>query len=86
MNILERTLDRQIHEIVQLSDNQCGFVAGSGTIDAIHATRLPVEKHREKQRPVHLAFLDLEKAFDRVPREVIWYALRQHGVQEELVE
>ncbi|VDP06675.1 unnamed protein product [Heligmosomoides polygyrus] len=66
--------------------NQCGFVAGCGTVDAIHAVRLLIEKHREKQKPVHIAFLDLEKAFDRVPREVIWYALRQHGVPEELIE
>ncbi|VDP11736.1 unnamed protein product [Heligmosomoides polygyrus] len=86
MKIFERILDSRIREIVKLSSNQCGFVAGCGTIDAIHAARLLVEKHREKQRPVHLAFLDLEKAFDRVPREVIWYALRQHGVPEELVE
>uniref|UniRef100_A0A7I5E579 Reverse transcriptase domain-containing protein n=1 Tax=Haemonchus contortus TaxID=6289 RepID=A0A7I5E579_HAECO len=52
----------------------------------MHATRLLLEKHREKRRPVHLAFLDMEKAFDRVPRDVIWYALRQHGVPEELIE
>ncbi|VDP17265.1 unnamed protein product [Heligmosomoides polygyrus] len=72
MKIFERTLDRRIREIVKLSSNQCGFVAGCGTIDAIHAARLLVEKHYGKQRPVDLAFLDLEKAFDRVPREVIW--------------
>ncbi|VDP40828.1 unnamed protein product [Heligmosomoides polygyrus] len=86
MKIFERILDSRIREIVKLSSNQCGFVTGCGTIDAIHAARLLVEKHREKQRPVYLAFLDLEKAFDGVPREVIWYALRQHGVPEELVE
>uniref|UniRef100_A0A8L8KT92 Reverse transcriptase domain-containing protein n=1 Tax=Heligmosomoides polygyrus TaxID=6339 RepID=A0A8L8KT92_HELPZ len=62
--------------------NQCGFVAGCGTVDAIQAARLLIEKHREKQRLVHIAFLDLEKAFDRVPREVIWYALRS----DELIE
>ncbi|XGW33662.1 hypothetical protein V3C99_017798 [Haemonchus contortus] len=45
-----------------------------------------LEKHRKKQRPGRLNFLDLEKAFDRVPRDVIWYALRQHGVPEELIE
>ncbi|VDP25844.1 unnamed protein product [Heligmosomoides polygyrus] len=86
MKIFERIVDRRIRDVVQLSNNQCGFVAGCGTVDAIHAVRLLLEKHREKQKPVHFAFLDLEKAFDRVPREVIWYALRRHGVPEELIE
>ena len=40
---------------------------GCGTTDAVHAVRLLMEKHREKRQPLHLAFLDLEKAFDRVP-------------------
>ena len=31
------------------------------------------------------AFVDLEKAFDRVPREVVRWALRQNGVEEWLV-
>ncbi|VDO19327.1 unnamed protein product [Heligmosomoides polygyrus] len=77
---LRAILDRRIREIVKLSDNQCGFVTGCGTIDAIHAARLLVEKHREKQKSVHIAFLDLEKAFDCVPHEVTWYALRQRSI------
>ena len=32
-----------------------------------------------------MAFVDLEKAFDRVPREVVWWALRELGVDEGLV-
>ncbi|VDO76064.1 unnamed protein product [Heligmosomoides polygyrus] len=86
MKIFERIVDGRIRDVVQLSTNQCGFVSGCGTVDAIHAVRLLLEKHREKQKPVHFAFLDLEKAFDCVPREVIWYALREHGVPEELIE
>ncbi|EYB85832.1 hypothetical protein Y032_0290g1547 [Ancylostoma ceylanicum] len=33
-------------DIVNLSTNQCGFVARCGTTDAIHATRLLIGKHR----------------------------------------
>ena len=32
-----------------------------------------------------MAFEDLEKAFDRVPQKVIWWALRKLGVEEWIV-
>ncbi|EYC30555.1 hypothetical protein Y032_0005g2716 [Ancylostoma ceylanicum] len=84
IKIFERVIDRRIREaIVLLSPNQCGFLP---TTDAIHAARLLIEKHREKKKPLHLAFLDLEKAFDRVPHEVIWYALRLQGIPEEILK
>ncbi|EYC33056.1 hypothetical protein Y032_0002g578 [Ancylostoma ceylanicum] len=86
MNVFEHVLDRHIRDIVSLLTNQYGFVAKRSTTDAIHAVRLLIEKHREKQKALHIAFLDLEKAFDRVPHELIWYALRKHAVPEELVE
>ena len=32
-----------------------------------------------------MAFVNLKKAFDRVPREVVWWALRSLGIEEWLV-
>uniref|UniRef100_A0A3Q4I4B9 ribonuclease H n=1 Tax=Neolamprologus brichardi TaxID=32507 RepID=A0A3Q4I4B9_NEOBR len=45
-----------------------------------------MEKHREKNKMVHMVLLDLEKAFNRVPHKLIWRSLRTHGVPEAYVK
>ena len=30
-------------------------------------------------------FIDLEKAYDRIPREELWYCMRKSGVAEKYV-
>ena len=62
-----------------------GFMPGKGTIDAIFSVRQLIEKYGKVRKELYLIFVDLEKAFDRVPREVIWWALRKKGVMEHEV-
>ncbi|ETN86061.1 hypothetical protein NECAME_16499 [Necator americanus] len=83
MKVFERALEARLREIVSVSLNQCGFVKDCSTIDAIHAVRILLDKHRERNRNVHLAFLDLEKAFDRVSHELLWMSMRSHAVPEK---
>uniref|UniRef100_A0A914US57 Reverse transcriptase domain-containing protein n=1 Tax=Plectus sambesii TaxID=2011161 RepID=A0A914US57_9BILA len=86
MKILERVIDSRLRAIVNISPQQCGFVRGKSTSDAIFATRQLIEKFSEKKAPLHLAFLDLEKAFDRTPHAAIEAALRAHEVPEALID
>ena len=48
------------------------FVPGRGTTDAIFVVRQLLEKYLVANKRLYMAFIDLEKAFDRVPQKVIW--------------
>jgi len=53
-----------------------GFMGGTGTTDAIFIVRQFQENCIVKKKGLWIGFVDLEKAFDRVPREVVWLALK----------
>ena len=56
---------------------------GKGTTDAIFMTRQMQENFTLKK--LYFSFVDLEKGFDRVPREVISWAMHKLGVEDWLL-
>ena len=50
---------------------QFGFMKRKGTTDAIFIVTRLQEKFRAKGKKLYFDFVDLEKAFDRVPRELL---------------
>ncbi len=85
MKLAERVLEARIRRVVDVSEEQYGFRPGRGTTDAAFVVRQLQEKYLEKRKELFMVFIDLEKAFDRVPRKVIEYALRKKGVAECMV-
>ena len=70
--------------IVNIDSMQFGFMAGKSTTDAIFIVRQLQEKYLARNKELWMAFVDLEKAFDRVP-QVVWWALRCLGVDKWIV-
>ena len=49
---------------------------GRGTTDGMSALRQLLEKRLEMQGRMAVGFVDLEKAFDTVPREIVMATVR----------
>lgn len=80
--ILETKLTREID--TQLEQCQSGFRKGRSIHDHIFTIRQITEKTRDSNSQVLQAFLDLEKAFDRLPRSEIQKALIKKNIDQNL--
>ncbi|XP_066936166.1 uncharacterized protein [Clytia hemisphaerica] len=66
-------------------EQQCGFRPKRGCIDAVFTIKSAIKKRSEHGLESWVLFLDLVKAFDRVPRKLLWGILLKYGVPPKLV-
>ena len=65
-----------------MGEEQQDFRRGRGTADGMFTLRQLVEKKQEGQENMALGFIDLEKAYDTVPRHMAMATMRWMGVPE----
>ena len=85
MKIWERNLMHRLGDHIKISPQQFGFAAGQSTTDAIFIARQLHEKYLQNKKELYHFLVDQEKAFDKVPRQAISWALRRQMVPEYLV-
>jgi len=85
VKVVDRFFEYRIWQQIDTDDIQFGFMKGKGTTDTIFIVRQMQEKFRANGKKLYFGFVDLEKAFGMVPREVIRWAMRKLGAEEWLV-
>ena len=72
-----------IHNL--LPDSQFGFRKSRSTADPIFITTTLLELYKKRNAPLFTAFIDLEKAFDSINRNLLWTKLHQVGVSTKIL-
>jgi hypothetical protein len=79
MKQCKRIIEHRLRGVTNVTENQFGFMPGRSTMEVIFLIRQLMERCRE-QKDLHMIFIDLEKAYDKVSRNIMWWALLKHKV------
>jgi hypothetical protein len=85
IKLWERIIEHRLRGVTNVTENQFGFMSGRSTIEAIFLVRQLMERCREQKKGLHMIFIDLEKTYDKVPRNVMWLALQKHKVSSKCI-
>ena len=80
--VFAKILDARMRQVME---EQAGFRVGRGCRDQIFVMRQLAEKTIENNGKMYAAFIDLEKAYDKVWREDMWRTLAMYGVLGRLL-
>ena len=74
--LLQYTIQKKI-----LSDSQLGFLAGNRTSDAHIIINNIISKYcHKKNKKIHSCFIDFSRAFDTIPRDILFKKLLKYGI------
>ena len=66
-------------------ETQCGSRPSRGCANAVFPVKSAMKKRREHSKETWIVFLDLVKAFDRVPCNLLWSVLERFGFSPKII-
>jgi hypothetical protein len=85
MKLWERIIEHRLRGVTNITKNQFGFMSERSTMEAIFLIRQLIERCKKQKKDLHMIFIDLEKAYGKVPTNVMWRALQKHKVLSKYI-
>jgi hypothetical protein len=85
MKLWEKIIEHHLRRVTNVTENQFGFMLGRSTMETIFLIRQLMERCREQKKDLHIVFIDLEKTYDKVPRNVMWWVLQKRKVSSNYI-
>jgi serine protease inhibitor len=54
-------------------------------MNAIFLIKQFMERYREQKKDMHMIFINFEKAYDKVSRNIMWWVLQEHKVSTKYI-
>jgi hypothetical protein len=84
--IINNRLQEWVEENNLTGEQQAGFKKGYSTVDHMFTLLAFVQKQFSLNRKLYVAFIDFEKAFDSINRNILWPILFKSGVKGKLFD
>jgi hypothetical protein len=85
MKLWKRIIEHCLRGVTNVTKNQFGFMPGRSTMETIFLIRQLMERYRKQKKDLHMVFIDLEKVYAKVPRNIMWWALQKYKVSTKYI-
>ena len=86
MRIMTERLEAVVEQGKLISDEQHGFRRDRSCQTAIMSLKYIMAKHKAKRKALHIAYLDISKAYDTVNHKQLWHVCQSYGITGKWLE
>jgi hypothetical protein len=75
MKLWKSIIEHHLRGVTNITENQFEFMTERLTMETIFLIRQLMKRCREQKKDMNMIFIDLENAYDKVTRNIMWWAL-----------